>query len=461
MHKKKSVFLVSRYSDDIYKFIVNQCYQDLPKKERSKIEIENIKQKKIPDIGFLIYCLFCLLRGDLFDKEKVVALEYKKIKFGKHLLSFTFRNYSSYLTNINYFYTLCKNIYIVAKFFKTADFYIKNYNFKYVYLDHIEYLNAVYYQKFINNNKKIYTNRHPRGIIKTKKKNVEKLFEIKYKKIFLSKSQKNKIIKKSKKIFTSLENYLPWMYYTKYNSIDNKDYKKFEYIIYAHSFTDSQLEHQYDGFANTLEWLVFTVNELKKKKINFIIKAHPNFYLKSKIKGLKEISDWDKKIYKKYIENISKDKNILVIDKPVLNYDLVKKLDKNKCVVITKHGSVQLEMTFHNFKVITSKSNFIDPKYNLTNRWSNRNEYKNLLRKHWSQLKFGKEESFCSVMQNLFLDDNMAYGKNFYLNALKSHMSKLKLINKDSSYEKMITKFNSLKNKDRVLKKIDFPIKEV
>ena len=118
-------------------------------------------------------------------------------------------------------------------------------------------------------------------------------------------------------------------------------------------------------------------------------------------------------------------------------------------------------MTFHNFKVITSKSNFIDPKYNLTNRWSNRNEYKNLLRKHWSQLKFGKEESFCSVMQNLFLDDNMAYGKNFYLNALKSHMSKLKLINKDSSYEKMITKFNSLQNKDRVLKKFDFPIKEV
>ena len=31
MHKKNSVFLVSRYSDDIYKYIVNQCYQDLPK----------------------------------------------------------------------------------------------------------------------------------------------------------------------------------------------------------------------------------------------------------------------------------------------------------------------------------------------------------------------------------------------------------------------------------------------
>ena len=199
----------------------------------------------------------------------------------------------------------------------------------------------------------------------------------------------------------------------------------------------------------------------KKKKKNFIIKAHPNFYLKSKINGLKQISDWDKKIYKKYIESIIKDENILVIDKSVLNYDLVKKLDKNKCVVITKHGSVQLEMTFHNFKVITSKSNFIDSKYNLTNMWSNKNEYKNLLKKNWRQLKFGKEESFCSVMQNLFFDDNTVYGKNFYLNILKNRMTKLRLITKDASYEKMIIKFNSLKNKDSVLKKIHIPIKEV
>ena len=83
MYKKKSVFLVSRYTNDIYKFIVNQCYQDLLKKDKSKIEIEQIEQKKIPDIGFLIYCLLCLLRGDFFYKEKVVALEYEKIKFGK------------------------------------------------------------------------------------------------------------------------------------------------------------------------------------------------------------------------------------------------------------------------------------------------------------------------------------------------------------------------------------------
>ena len=71
------------------------------------------------------------------------------------------------------------------------------------------------------------------------------------------------------------------MYYTKYNSIDNKDYKKYKYIIYAHSFTDSQLEYEYDGFVNTLEWLVFTVNELRKKN-KFYHKSSPKLLFKIK-----------------------------------------------------------------------------------------------------------------------------------------------------------------------------------
>ena len=40
-------------------------------------------------------------------------------------------------------------------------------------------------------------------------------------------------------------------------------------------------------------------------------------------------------------------------------------------------------------------------------------------------------------------------------------MFKLKLISKNSSYEEMIFRFNKIKNKDDVWKKIDLPIKEV
>ncbi len=456
----KQFFLVSRFSDDIYSYIVNQCYLDIKKTDKNHIEIENIKLRRFPDLKFLFFCLFCLFKGDFFKKEKIIYLKFQKINFGKHLLSYTFRSYKSYLSSFTYYYALFKNIYLVAKYFKTSDYYINNYKFKYAYLDHIEYLNAIFYQKFVNKNIKIYSNRFPRSIIKTKQKNIEKLFEIEFKKKSYTKKQSNKIIKSSKKIFSSLRNYLPWMHYTRYRILKNKDLKNYEYIIYAHSFTDSQLEHKYDGFANTLEWLAFTVNELKKKNKNFIIKAHPNFYMKSTIKGIYEVAAWDKKIYDKFIKNLVDDKRILILDKPILNYDVATRLNK-KCIVITKHGSAQLEMVYHNFKVITSKSNFINSKYSISNTWSNKFEYKKLLKKDWDSLKLAKKKNFYSVMENLFMDENKAYGKNHYLNVLKSHMSKLKLIPKNSSYEEMILKFNKIKNKDDIWKKIDLPILEV
>ena len=456
----KQFFLVSRYSDDIYSYIINQCYLDIKKTDKNHIEIEKIKLKRFPDLKFLFFCLFCLFKGDFFNKEKIIFLKFQNINFGKHLLSYTFRSYKSYLSSFTYYYALFKNIYLVAKYFKTADYYINNYRFKYAYLDHIQYLNAIFYQKFVNKNIKIYSNRFPRSIIKTKQKNIEKLFEIEFKKKSYTKKQSDKIIRSSKKIFSSLRNYLPWMHYTTYSILKNKDLKKFEYIIYAHSFTDSQLEFKYDGFINTLEWLAFTVNELKKKNKNFIIKAHPNFYVKSTIKGINEVAAWDKKIYDKFIKNLVDDKRILILDKPILNYDVATRLNK-KCIVITKHGNVQLEMVYHNFKVITSKSNFINTKYSISNTWSNKFEYKNLLKKDWDALKLAKKQNFYSVMENLFMDENKAYGKNHYLNVLKNYMSKLKLISKNSSYEEMILKFNKIKNKDDVWKKIVLPIKEV
>ena len=314
----KQFFLVSRFSDDIYSYIVNQCYLDIKKTDKNIIEIEKIKLKRFPDLKFLFFCLFCLFKGDFFRKEKIIFLKFQNINFGKHLLSYTFRSYKSYLSSFTYYFALFNNIYLVAKYFKTADYYIKNYKFKYAYLDHIEYLNAIFYQKFVNKNIKIYSNRFPRSIIKTKQKNIEKLFEIEFKKKSYTKKQSDKIIKSSKKIFSSLRDYLPWMYYTRYSILKNKDLKKYEYIIYAHSFTDSQLEHKYDGFINTLEWLSFTVNELKKKNKKFIIKAHPNFYMKSKIKGIYEVAAWDKKIYDKFIKNLVDDKRILILDKPIL-----------------------------------------------------------------------------------------------------------------------------------------------
>ena len=64
------------------------------------------------------------------------------------------------------------------------------------------------------------------------------------------------------------------MKYTSYDKLSKKkilaiDLKKFDYLIYAHSFVDGQLFYGYDGFANLLDWLEFSIINLKKLNKKF------------------------------------------------------------------------------------------------------------------------------------------------------------------------------------------------
>ena len=177
----KNLFLTTRYTDDIYQLIINLCVKDINKKNK-EINIDVIKLKKFPDIFFLLICFKYLLQGKFFDKQKIVLLEYKKVNFGKKLLSITYRNFNSYVSVLNYFYTLFKNVYIIGKTIKTANYYVKNYKFKYVYIDHIEYLNGIYFDIFKSKKKTIYTNHYPNNIIKTTNKNAETTYKIPFKK---------------------------------------------------------------------------------------------------------------------------------------------------------------------------------------------------------------------------------------------------------------------------------------
>ena len=58
------------------------------------------------------------------------------------------------------------------------------------------------------------------------------------------------------------------------------DFKKVDYLIYAHSFVDGQLFFGFDGFSNLYDWLDFTLKKLSRLNKSVIIKAHPNFYNK-------------------------------------------------------------------------------------------------------------------------------------------------------------------------------------
>ena len=59
------------------------------------------------------------------------------------------------------------------------------------------------------------------------------------------------------------------------------------------------------------------------------------------------------------------------------------------------------------------------------------------------------------------MNKNSVFGDNHYLNKLKKLMINKKLANKNSSYEEITKKFNSLKSKDDILKNIHVPIMKI
>ena len=63
------VFLTTRYTDDIYQYIVGLCVKDTKFKKKD-IKIQKIKLGNIPDIFFLIVCLKYLLLGKFWNKKQ-------------------------------------------------------------------------------------------------------------------------------------------------------------------------------------------------------------------------------------------------------------------------------------------------------------------------------------------------------------------------------------------------------
>ena len=258
------------------------------------------------------------------------------------------------------------------------------------------------------------------------------------------------------KIFNNFTKHNPYMDETKYLRA-NKNFfnniKKFGYIIYPHSFTDAQLIYGYDGFSNSYDWLDFTLKELNKTNKKVLIKSHPNFYLKSH-----PIFEWDRKIYKKIIDKYSFNKNFLFVQIPIKNSD-IKKFVRKDAVIITRYGTVEIEMSFYNFKIISSKKSFFSEKYKISNKWNNKNEYEILLHKDWKDLRFSNKNDTLNVCNKLYFNCRY-FEKNFYLNILKSKMIKNKQISKYDKYNEIMEKFNKILNPSILKMKLALDIEE-
>ena len=456
--KFSDYFFTTRVNNNIYKFINTLCIEYEKKNYKKNILLKEFAIINKVDIKFLLYIIKLIIFGNFFFKNTIAEIKYKNILVGNYLLSSTLRHPQSYNSRFIFYYELLKNVYRSSKLFYSAEYYFKNFKINSIYIEHCCYLNGIIYDFFYNKKIKIYSNHYPHNIflINPQKKyfSYSEYLKIPYNKKNITK--KPSIIKKIDKVFSDSSKFIPYMDETKYLNIDNnlkQKLKNFDYVVYPHSFTDAQLIYGYDGFVNSFEWLDFTLHELSKKNKKVLIKSHPNFYLKSH-----DIFRWDRKIFKTIIKKYSQKKSFLFIQKPIKNYDF-KNLIKKNSIIITRYGTAELEMSFYNFKTISSWNSFFSNRYKISNKWKNREQYKILLDKNWRDLKFSKKNDTINLCNELYFNQ-MYFKKNFYLNILKSEMIKERMINKNENYNEMMIKFNNITNPNILNKKLFLNIDE-
>ena len=409
------MFLSTRNYDYLYKFIVGASKISCEKLINKNLNLKIFEVKKFPNLRYLFYFTYIILSGKIFKKNRA-QLKYNNIEIGRFILSQTYFRFDSYLSKFIFYKTLLKNFFYAGKILNSCEYYYYNFNVNGVYADHCGYLNGIIYSYFAQKKIPVYTNNYPHGIFfvnnkKNKKKHLEKYegairINLKQK---ISRKQKEQSLKKISQL-TKKKYFIPWLQHLKFKKIKKLNYKKFDYVIYAHSFTDGQMWYGYDGFENTLDWLEFTLNFFKNKKKNILVKPHPNFYNSS----LAIYAEWDKKIFDFLRKKYEKSNNIFFLNSPIQNYELQKKLDSSKCIAITKYGSVVLEASYMNFKTICSNSNFFNSKFKIANRWSNIDEYENLLGMNFNKLKYPSKLDLLKLIHSLFFVYKSVYNNNSY-----------------------------------------------
>lgn len=286
---------VSKDLDNSYDLLVNSAkknYEDICKIRTELIFLKLDKSIKVKVFIFFFYKFFCIL----LNKKSIFKLKFKDIELSTYIIAQIYRNYKSYKSKLIFYKNLFINLYTAARIISTVE-RLPN-NIVAAYLDHGTYINGILFQCLSKKKIVIYSNHLPKGIFKINFKKVKK--KITYNKVIQLNKSYNLNDKQKKLVKIILNNMihknevLPWIKRTSYQKELKNDYLDFTHVIYAQSFTDAQLIWGNDGFLNTKDWLLFTIEELlKDKKNKILLKSHPNFYNKS----MGNQAVWDKIIF--------------------------------------------------------------------------------------------------------------------------------------------------------------------
>lgn len=417
MKSKKTInFFSTTKNRGLYKFLIGSSLSHSSRILNKNIKI-NFIYKEIPSLRFCLFLIKNFFGGKILNLKKCVNLRYENIELGLYALATTYREPISHRSTFSLFLNLLKYIFLGGSMIDTAKNIINKVDA--VYIDHAIYIHGVYFKLFADYKKIIYSNQYPRGLffIDYNKRNSHvtlprQIFRLS-KKIQI---ENFKLIKREKLLkFLKNPKNIPWVRSTKFrNKIKNEKFlKDVEYIVYAHSFLDGNISYGYDGFITLEEWLIFTIEYLIKKKSKTIIKAHPNFYNND----FGETGNIDKLIFEKIRERY-KFSDLIFINEPINNSELLKKVNK-KTILITHHGTIAFEAGLFGYKSINSKCTFWDETFKISNQWSNKKDYSELLNKDWKDLKFANQNDLKIFLSQLFYDYGN-FGKKFWAKNFES-----------------------------------------
>ena len=425
-----NILLTTVKNSGHYYFLISAARAYLMKKNKKNYDIQLFKKKKyVYPIFFILKNIFTFI---YFNPTKIVNFRYRNYKIGRYTIPMIFKKYNSYNSKTSLFINTLTSFYRSCCIVDSTREYFDEKRIDTIFIDHCMYENGILLEIFLSKKIKVISLGYPKGIFiieNSKKKNLsyERIIQIDNKKKLNEKQLAR--AKKSLREITYNTEKIPWMKNIKFKYDNFFSNDKITHIVYLHSFTDAQLLYGFDGFLNVYEWIQFTIKELiKNKKNKILIKAHPSIF---HTKFPTNLIKYDQKICNQLLLEYSNVKNVNFIIKPIRNIDILKNINK-KCILISHHGSAILEGLYCGFKCISSEATLWNKKYQLTNSWSNKNQYKNFLNRKWDNLRFCNNEDFYNISYQLYCSENGLYGKNFW----QQIISKKLKIKREDLFEK-------------------------
>jgi len=464
--KKINYILATRHKKTVYKILLTSVKIHAEKKLRSKLELKYFEYDNFITIKSICFIIYAIIIGKLFLNRKFITLRYKDFVIGRYILSNCYRKTIQNNSKIKFLIAKIKDLFKSISIISSLE--RLNGSIKAVYIDHGMYLNGIIIQYFTKKKVLIYTNNFPKGLVcfdlikfpnSNKQIQYEDLIRISSKKEISQK--KILMVRKNIKKIINSPTLLPWMNSANFKKLKKNyiNFNKVTHIVYSHSFLENEYMFGFDGFLTYKDWLIVTLSELVKNSRNVIIvKGHPNFYTKN----FSKINYLDTLIFKGIIRKFKKCPNIIFINYPVKNIDLLNMLSK-QTIIITRHSTVIFESILLGFKVIFSRANVWNvKKFEINNYWNSIKSYKLLLNKNWSQLSYSNLYDFFLISYQLFCNQKYFNGNNFWDKVVADYYDiNRQIVAKDKVPEKLLNKGDSLNKVSGLLAKDSISVEKI